>query len=117
MLEGKKRARVRGSCLRRSPDSYGGSRLRSLFEPHGEVHDASIIKDRATGESKGTCRRVCMRGRERGKTLMRAGMDTGCAFLVMTKRKDGAIAIAALHGKHTVQGRCLCGAARAVLVP
>ena len=58
MLAGKKRARararVRGSCLGRPPDTCGDSRLRSLFEPHGEVHDASIIKDRATGESKGT---------------------------------------------------------------
>jgi len=32
----------------------GGTRLRSLLEPHGEVHDSSIIKDRATGQSKGT---------------------------------------------------------------
>jgi hypothetical protein len=41
------------------------------------------------------------------KKLMRAGLDAGCAFVVMTKRKDGAAAIAALHATHTLPGWCL----------
>jgi hypothetical protein len=52
-------ARAR-ACVRAHGPAWDGrlirylSRLRSLLEPHGEVHDASIIKDRATGQSKGT---------------------------------------------------------------
>jgi len=82
-------ARTR-ACVRVRGPAWDGrlilvfSRLRSLLEPHGEVHDASIIKDRATGQSKGT---VHAREHARSQT---GGTDADNATRTQTETRQSS---------------------------
>lgn len=59
---------------------YTAEQLKPLFEPYGSILEVVIIKDKATGQSK------------------------GCAFVVFSTKAEADAAIQSLHMKITLPG-------------
>jgi CUG-BP- and ETR3-like factor len=62
------------------PKSMSEEELTPMFQPFGNIVELSVIRDRATGQSK------------------------GCAFLTYTTREEADAAIASFHNQHTLPG-------------
>jgi CUG-BP- and ETR3-like factor len=80
------------------PKDVTNEYLKPMFEEYGNVLEVAVIRNKATGES---------RGNSRAEFAVWRLISIGCAFVTFSTREECEKAIAALHGSRTFPGVCI----------